>query len=62
VFENRVLWRIVGPRRDEATGGLRKLHEEGLRDLYTSPNIIRVVEENEMGGAYSTNGAVVERV
>jgi hypothetical protein len=37
-----VLRRIFGPRRDEVTGGLRKLHNEELRDLYSSPSIIRM--------------------
>jgi hypothetical protein len=37
VFENKVLWRIFGPKRDEVTGGWRKLHNEELRDLYSSP-------------------------
>ena len=41
VFENRVLSRIFGPKRDEVTGEWRKLHEE-LNDLYCSPNIFRV--------------------
>jgi hypothetical protein len=40
VFENRVLRRIFGPKRDEVTGDLRKLHNEELRNLYSSPNII----------------------
>jgi hypothetical protein len=40
VFENRVLRRIFGPKRDEVTGGWRKLHNEELRDLYSSPSII----------------------
>jgi len=40
-FENRVLRRIFGPKRDEVTGELRKLHNEELNDL-SSPNIIRV--------------------
>jgi hypothetical protein len=40
VFENRVLRRIFGPKRDEVTGELRKLHNEELRDLYSLPNII----------------------
>jgi hypothetical protein len=39
VFENRVLRRIFGPRRDEVTGEWRKLHNKGLRDLYSSPSI-----------------------
>jgi hypothetical protein len=42
VFENRVLRRIFGPKRDEVTGEWRKLHKEELHDLYTSPNIFRV--------------------
>jgi hypothetical protein len=41
VFENRVL-RIFGTRRDEVTGGWRKLHNEGIRDSYPSPSIIRM--------------------
>jgi hypothetical protein len=40
VFENRVLRRICGPKRDEVTGEWRKLHNEELRDLYSSPSII----------------------
>ena len=40
-FENRVLRRIFGPKRDEVTGDWRKLHSEELNDLYSSPNIIR---------------------
>jgi hypothetical protein len=44
VFENRVLRRIFGPKRDEETGGWRKLRNEELRDLYTSPSIIRVIK------------------
>jgi hypothetical protein len=42
VFENRVLRRIFGPKRDEVTGEWRKLHKEELNDLYCSPNIVRV--------------------
>jgi hypothetical protein len=41
VFENRVLRRIFGPKRDEVTGEWRKLHSEELHTLYSSPNIIR---------------------
>jgi hypothetical protein len=44
VFENRVLRRIFGPKRDEATGERRRLHNEELNDLYSSPNIIRVIK------------------
>jgi len=40
VFENRVLRRIFGPRRDEITGVWRRLHNEELNDLYSSPNIV----------------------
>jgi hypothetical protein len=42
VFENRVLRRIFGPKRDEVTGGWRKQHNEELHDLYSSPSIIRL--------------------
>ena len=41
VFENRVLRRIVGPKRDEVTGEWNKLHIEKLNDLYCSPNVVR---------------------
>jgi hypothetical protein len=44
VFENRVLRRIFGPKRDEATGDWRRTHNEELNDLYSSPNIIRVIK------------------
>jgi hypothetical protein len=44
VFENRVLRRVFGPKRDEVTGEWRKLHTEELSDLYTVPNIVRVVK------------------
>jgi hypothetical protein len=39
-----VLWRIFGPKRDEVTGGWRKLHNEELHNLYSSPSIIRVIK------------------
>ena len=42
VFENRVLWRIFGPKRDEVTGKWRKLHNEEINDMYCLPNIVRV--------------------
>jgi hypothetical protein len=48
VFQNRVLRRIFGPKRDEATGGCRKLHNEELRDLYSSPSIIRIIKSRRM--------------
>jgi hypothetical protein len=48
VFENRVLRRIFGPKRDEATGEWRRLHKEELNDLYSSPNIIGVIKSRRM--------------
>jgi hypothetical protein len=56
VFENRVLRRIFGPKRDDVTGGWRKLHNEELRYLYSSPNIIRMMKSREIGRACSTKG------
>jgi hypothetical protein len=48
VYQNRVLRRIFGRKRDEATGGLRKLHNEELRDLYSSPSIIRMIKSRRV--------------
>jgi hypothetical protein len=48
VFENRVLRKICGPKRDEVTGEWRRLHNEELNDLYSSPNIIRVIKPRIM--------------
>jgi len=48
VFENMVLRRIFGPRRDEVTGEWRGLHNEKLNDLYSSPNIVRVIKWRRM--------------
>jgi hypothetical protein len=49
--------RILGPKRDEVTGGWRKLHNEELPDLYSSPSIIRITKSRGMvGGACSPNG------
>ena len=48
MFENRVLKRIFGPKRDEVTGESRKLHNEELNDLYCSPNIVLVVKSRRM--------------
>jgi hypothetical protein len=47
VFENRVLRRIFGPKRDEVTGEWRKLHSEELHNLYSSPDIIRQVKSSQ---------------
>jgi hypothetical protein len=48
VFENRVLRRIFKPKRDEVTGEWRKLHNEELHNLYSSPDIIRKVKSRRM--------------
>jgi hypothetical protein len=48
VFENKVLRRIFGPKMDEVTGGWRKLHNEELRDLYSSPSTIRIIKSRRM--------------
>ena len=48
VFENRVLRRIFEPKRDEVTGEWRKLHNEDLNNLYSSPNILRVIKSRRM--------------
>jgi hypothetical protein len=59
VFENRVLRIIFGTERDEVTGGWRKLHNEELHGLYSSPSIVRVIKARrmrwagEVGGAYN---------
>jgi hypothetical protein len=44
VFENRLLRRLFGPKKDGVTGGWRKLHNEELHNLYSSPSIIRIVK------------------
>jgi len=48
VFENMVLRRIFGPGRDEVAGERRRLHKEELNDLYSSPNIVRVIKSRRM--------------
>jgi hypothetical protein len=64
VFENRVLRRKFGPKRDEETGEWRKLHNEKLNDMYSSFTIVRVnkIEKNEMGGACNEDGGGDRRV
>jgi hypothetical protein len=48
VFENRVLRRMFGPKRNEVTGDWRKLHNKELHSLYSSPRIIRMIESRRM--------------
>jgi hypothetical protein len=48
VFENRVLRRLFGTKRDEVVGGSRKLRNEELHDLYSSPNIIKIIKSRRM--------------
>jgi hypothetical protein len=48
VFENRVLRRVFGPKRDEVTGEWRRLHNKELNDLYSSPNIIRAIKSRRI--------------
>jgi hypothetical protein len=48
VFENKVLRRIFGLKRDEVTGRWRKLHNEELRDLYSSPSISRIIDSRRL--------------
>jgi hypothetical protein len=48
VFENRVLRRIFGSKREEVAGGWRTLHNEELHNLYASPNIVRVIKSKRM--------------
>jgi hypothetical protein len=48
LFENRVLRRIFGPKKDEASGEWKKLHNEELHDLYSSPSIIRIMKARRM--------------
>ena len=52
LFENRVLRRIFGPKRDEVAGEWRKLREEELNDLYSSPNFVRVINTRRMRWAW----------
>jgi hypothetical protein len=61
VFENRVLRRIFGPKRDKVTGEWRKLHNEKLHDLYPSPNILRVIKSRRMRWARHVARMLEER-
>jgi hypothetical protein len=56
VFENRVLRRIFGPKRDEVTREWRKLHNEELHDLYPLPSLFRIIKSKRMRWACSMNG------
>jgi hypothetical protein len=63
MFENKLLRRIFRPKRDGVTGGWRKLHNEELHDLYSSPSIIRIISRgDEVGGTCGTNGGEEELV
>jgi len=66
VFENRVLRRVFGSKKDEVTGEWRKLHNEELRDIYSLPNIVWVVKSRRMRWAGHVScmgeGRVVHRV
>jgi hypothetical protein len=64
VFENRVQRRIFGPKWNEVTGGWRKLHNEELHDLYSSPSIIRIMKWRKMrwAGHVARMGEKEERV
>jgi hypothetical protein len=62
VFENRVLWRTFGPKRDKLTGEWRILHNEEFNDLYSLPNIVGHKIENEMGEACRVDGGGESRV
>ena len=54
MFENRALRRIFGPKRDDVTGEWRKLHNEELSDVYSLPNIFRVIKSRRMSWAGHT--------
>jgi hypothetical protein len=60
LFENRVLRRIFGPKRDEITEGWRKLHNEELHNLYSSPNTVKMNKGDVMGRPCNTHGGEEE--
>jgi hypothetical protein len=66
MFENRVLRRIFGPKRYKVTGDWRKLHNEKVNNLYSSPNIVRVIKSRRIRWAghvvHMGEGRVVYRV
>jgi hypothetical protein len=62
VFENRVLKRIFGPQRDEVKGGWKKVHNEELRDLHSSPSIIRIIKSRRMRWAGHVARMVRKRI
>jgi hypothetical protein len=64
VFENRVLRRIFGPKRDEVTDEWRKLHNKKLLDLYSSPSIIRIIRSRRIrwAGHVARMGRRVTRI
>jgi hypothetical protein len=49
LFENRMLRRIFGPKRDDVIGGWRKVHNEELHNLYSSPSVIRMIKSRRRG-------------
>jgi hypothetical protein len=55
-FENRVLKSIFGPKRDEVTGSWRKLHNDELHNLYSSPSIITMIKSRSMRWAWHVTG------
>jgi hypothetical protein len=64
VFQNRVLKRIFGPKREEVAGGWKSPHNEELRNLYALPDIVRMIKSrgDEMGGARSTHRREEKRI
>jgi hypothetical protein len=62
VIENRAPRRILAPKKEEVMGRWRKLHNEELRDLYSSPTVIKYQVEDEVGRAYSANGGERDHV